>query len=250
MLSSRCRNFLSTALVSSRVIDVTDPGGSALSNARLSAVLNGVALPFFGGDLHDDWCLIGQRRAGQALGQGNLTRVAELRFAQCAIVTSEDDRLGFSWAEEFLPRYSGILHFLESSAAWFDYREWFYADLVSLSDPEAVLSVLPECEPIHEASGKYVSWWMGDEYAIYAEPHIASPVPSPLVVSVLAKRPETALALKEELDERVQGQRAPWLLSRLQPVGDGHPELPSIWEPFVNQGDALRRFLDEASESD
>ena len=250
MLSSRCRNFLRTAPVSSRVIDVTDPGGSALSDARLRAALNGVALPLFGGDLRDDWCLIGQRRAGHAVGQGNLTRVAESGFAQCAIVTSEDGRLGFSWAGEFLPRYSGILHFLESSADWFDHRGWFYADLVSLSDPEAVLSVLSECEPIRETSGEYVNWWMGDEYAIYAEPHIASPAPSPLIVSVLAKRQETALALKEELDERVQGQRPSWLLSRLQPVGDGHPELSSIWEPFVDQGEALRRFLDEASESD
>jgi hypothetical protein len=250
VLSARCCDFLRTAPVSSRVIDVTDLGGSALSNARLRAALNGVALPLFGGDLRDDWCLIGQRHVGQALGQGNLLRVAESGFAQCAIATSEDGRLGFSWAGEFLPRYSGILHFLESSAVWFDHRGWFYADLVSLSDPESVLSILPECEPIREASGEYVNWWMGDEYAIYAEPHIASPVPSPLIVSVLTKRQETALALKEELDERAQGQRPSWLLSRLQPVGDGHSELPSIWEPFVDQGGALRRFLDEASESD
>jgi hypothetical protein len=148
-----------------------------------------------------------------------------------------------------LPRYSGILHFLESAAAWSDHRGWFYADIVTLDDPEAMISVLPECEPIREASGEYVNWWAGAAYDIYAEPHIASPIPSPFIVSVLARHREAARELKEELAGRVRGQRPAWLLSRLRPVGDGHPEAPTIWEPFVDQGSKLRRFLDGASES-
>lgn len=248
MLSARCRHFLATALVSSRVVDVSGDRSDPTINARLATALNGVVLPLFGGDLRDDWCLIGHRHAERGLKQGNLIRVAEPAFAQCAIVASEDGRLGFSWAGEFLPRYSGLLHFLESSSVWFSHKGWYYSDLVSLIAPEAALAALPECEPIREASGEQVKWWTTGDCSIYAEPHIASPVPSPVTVTVLARSQEVALSLRGELAGKVHGQRPAWLLPRLRPVGDNHPQPPMEWGPFIEQHDGLRRFLDQDSE--
>jgi hypothetical protein len=51
VLSARSYGYMTAALVSSRVVDVTHGGDGSSSNERLTKALNGVALPLFGGDL-------------------------------------------------------------------------------------------------------------------------------------------------------------------------------------------------------
>ena len=166
-------------------------------------------------------------------------KVAEPAFAQCAIVMSSDSRIGFSWSGEFLPRYSHMTHFLESASVWHSLLGWRFADIVRLSDPEPVLRVFPRCPLIQEASGEYVRWWLGDDYAIYVEPSIASPVASPLNIIVIAKTEEDAHAIRMLLSSEVDGSRPDRLLARLRPIGEAHPEPPQTWGVLVSASEVI-----------
>jgi hypothetical protein len=200
-----------------------------VNDAYLGDEVKGCVFPIYGGDLRGDWCLWGRRQRYEAISESSISKVGELASAQCAIVMSADGRIGFSWSTEFLPRYSHSVHFLESMAVWQTVLGWTYADIVRLDSVEPVLQHVRDCRLVQEASGEHVRWWVGDEYAVYAEPRAASPTDKPLNISVLARTTQNAHAMKKVLSSEVHGHRPDYLLGTLVSIGENFPMPPSSW---------------------
>ena len=240
VLSRRCVNFLSSCYLSEQDHGTRGAYGALEADIRSAeqgyagGALRGAVIPIRGGGLFG-WCHIGARRFVKLSTPGGVSvvKVAEHNDAQCAIVMALDGRVGVSWTDDFLARYSHLTHFLEAAAVWSGLADWWYAETVQ-GHPEQVLREIPNCHLLPEASGEFVRWWATADYAVYAEPRLADPAASPVAhVSVMARTMDLAQTLASQLRNEVDGKRPEVLLRAPRKVGEDLPDVPTSWGKLV-----------------
>ncbi|MEW2505941.1 hypothetical protein AB0878_36310 [Amycolatopsis sp. NPDC047767] len=177
----------------------------------------GISFPVQGGELQG-WIRLGVKsgKPWRTSADEWIFNFAEPQFVQCGLVCRVDGYFGVSWSGEFLPWHADVCRLIESSAIWADLIGWRKSALCD-GIPRDVLNTLSDLNGLSEAesaSSREASWWLGDDTAVYIEPHLTYFPGGSSRIHVMTSDAEVDQRVKRELE--AAGKAGTDLLVRLQ----------------------------------
>lgn len=161
----------------------------------------GVSFPVLGGELQG-WIRLGIKSGKvRSSSSGELIfNFAEPQFVQCGLVCRADGYFGVSWSGEFLPWHADVCRLIESSSVWADLAGWRKSALCE-GDPSDVLSAIKDLSKEDRASSRETFWWLGDDVAVYCEPHLTYIPEGSFRIHVLTANWEADWRVKRTLEK-------------------------------------------------